>query len=308
MPESHTTTSSEAGQRLDIFCVACSPSMSRATLQKAIKDGHITVNSQVVKPRYTVKEQDSISFDLPAQKSSDGSTDHEYTDISLPIIYEDKDIVIIDKPAGLLTHPASDPKTPSVSTWFAHRFPESKDVGDIERPGIVHRLDKDTSGLLVLAKTQDSHHHLKEQFHKRKVKKEYQALVFGVPGGGDGRITQPLRRSRRNPARRAIDAEGKPAITEWQRTKSYQGKYALLNVQPYTGRTHQIRVHLHHIGHPIVGDQLYVFKRQKPPAGVKRQLLHANKLTIQLLSGKRRTFLAPLPDDMQDIISLLSGH
>ena len=165
MTNTHNVAPAQSGQRLDIFCVTLHPSMSRATLQKAIRDGHITVNSQVVKPRYTIKEQDSISFDLPAQKSN-SNTEQEYTDISLPIIYEDKDIVIIDKPAGLLTHPVSDPNTPSVSTWFAHRFPESNNVGDTARPGIVHRLDKDTSGLLVLAKTEDSHHHLKEQFHK----------------------------------------------------------------------------------------------------------------------------------------------
>jgi 23S rRNA pseudouridine1911/1915/1917 synthase len=146
------------------------------------------------------------------------------------------------------------------------------------------------------------------------VKKEYLALVFGVPGGTDGRVTRPLVRSRRNPSRRAAVPRtetntliGKPAITEWRLEKAFAKKYALLRVFPLTGRTHQIRVHLHHIGHPIVGDALYTFKRQKPPAGVPRQLLHAEKLTVMTSPGVRKTFTAPLPEDFQSVLDRLSG-
>jgi len=268
-----------AGQRLDIFCVGKMLQYSRASIQKAIKAGHISVNSQAVKPRQTLKVGDNVqvNFDTPAP-----SPETPAALPALPILYEDKHIKVINKPAGV----------------------------DAEHiPGRSHRLDKDTTGVLITAKSPDVLQSVQAQFKNRRVKKEYLALVFGRPGGQDGRINQPLTRSKNNPMRRAVarDREtilqAKPAVTEWRMEKAVGEKLTLLRVFPLTGRTHQIRVHLHWLGFPVVGDKLYTFKRQKPPPGVTRQLLHAEKLTLTLPSGKRKTFTAPLPDDFTAAIN-----
>jgi 23S rRNA pseudouridine1911/1915/1917 synthase len=292
----------EVGQRLDVFCVSKIPQFSRALLQKAIKNGEITVNEKQVKPKHIVRENDVITITL--KDTSKTLEAPAPPNISIPVIYEDKEVVVINKPAGIVVHPGVAKEQNTVSSWFIEKHPESIGVGDSPiRPGIVHRLDKDTSGTLILAKTQESFEHLKQQFKKHRVKKEYSALVFGVPKAKEGRINQPIGRSRRNPLRRAIDPEGKPAITEWQLDKKISDKFSLLKAFPLTGRTHQIRVHFHFLGHPIVGDTLYTFKRQRSPQGVSRQLLHAEKLTLTLLSGKRKSFAAPLPADFTKVIN-----
>jgi len=161
---------------------------------------------------------------------------------------------------------------------------------------------------MILAKNETAFIHLKKQFELRRVRKEYLALVFGVPGGKDGRITRPIMRSRRNPMRRAVDDVGKESATEWVIERRFGSMYALLRVIPFTGRMHQIRVHLHFLGYPIVGDSLYTFKRKKQPQGVKRQLLHAEHLTVLLPNEKRKTFTAPLAEDFQDVITNLQYH
>ncbi len=297
-------TASHVGQRLDIFCVGRLPGPSRTAIQKAIKTGQITVNDKNTKPNYALKDQDIIDISLDDTTKPEPRTDVK---LKLEVIYEDKDVVAINKPAGLLVH--SHPRTneAAVVDWLIAHFPEIKNVGeDSNRPGLVHRLDKDTSGVLIIAKTSSAFDHLREEFKRHRPKKEYLALVFGVPHAADGRINQPISRNPKNPSRRAIHSEGKPAITEWKIEKKYD-KYALLRLFPYTGRTHQLRVHLHHISHPIVGDHLYVFKRQKSPPGVTRQLLHAEKLTIRLPSGKRKTIQAPLPEDFARVVSSLGN-
>lgn len=302
----------EAGQRLDIYCARLLPQFSRAKLQKAIKEGQITVNSESIKPRYSVRANDQVSILLTKQPVIEQAS---VETPSISIIHEDNEIVVINKPAGLIVHPSPANEPVTIASWFIQRYPKAVDIGeDPTRPGIVHRLDKDTSGVMVLAKTQESFENLKRQFKKHRAKKEYLALVFGVPKMSEGRINQAIIRSKQNPSRRTIVPKnkeslliGKPAITEWKREKKYQDKYALIRVFPLTGRTHQIRVHMHFISHPIVGDTLYVFKRQKPPTGVTRQLLHAENLSIMLLSGKRKTFTAPLPEDFQKALNKLSN-
>ncbi len=302
MKKTFKITTTEAGQRLDVFCVSRFPQFSRALLQKAIKSGEITVNEKQAKPGYTLKENDTVTISLKKEKQTLETTPPQK--ISIPVIYEDKDVVVINKPAGIVVHPGVANEQATVASWFISKHPEIADVGDDpNRPGIVHRLDKDTSGVLILAKTQEAFKHLKQRFKKHRVRKEYLALVFGAPKATEGRINQPLARSRRNPLRRAIDPEGKPAITEWEIEKKLNDKVTLLKAFPLTGRTHQIRVHLHFLGHPIVGDNLYTFKRQRPPQGVSRQLLHAEKLTIELPSGKRKSFTAPLPEDFTKVIA-----
>lgn len=298
MEKTFNISPSAAGQRLDIFCVSKALGLSRTALQRAIKNGDITVNNQVVKPRYIVRTDDIVHVQLPAVPPPAAPPSSPSSPPSPPILYEDKDVVVINKPAGLTVQPGIANETGTITDWFTSRYPG-------RRGGLVHRLDKDTSGVLVLAKTPAAHAYLKQQFKKRRVKKEYLAVVFGVPKASDGRITRPLARSKRNPLRRTIDEAGKPAITEWQLEKKLGHKYALLKVFPFTGRTHQIRVHLHFLGHPIVGDKLYTFKRQHPPPGVTRQLLHAYRLTLNLPSGRRKTFTAPLPEDFQNVLSMV---
>jgi 23S rRNA pseudouridine1911/1915/1917 synthase len=303
-----TVSKNHSGQRLDIFCVSCLPSLSRSSIQKAIKDGLITVNDKKTKPRYLVQANDIISVSSIKSPQPNQPISSPQNNLTVPIIYEDENLVVINKLAGVLVHSAfnSNQNEPTISSWFVNKYPQAKDIGEgQDRAGIVHRLDRDTSGVLVLAKNHDAYDHLKKQFKKRKTKKEYLALVFGVPKATDGRINQSLIRSKRNPSRRTISPLGKPAITEWKLEKPY-GRYGLLKVFPYTGRTHQIRVHLHFIGHPIVGDSLYTFKRQSSPPGVSRHLLHAAKLTLTLLSGKKKTFTAPLPQDFSAVLSSLS--
>jgi 23S rRNA pseudouridine1911/1915/1917 synthase len=303
-----------AGQRLDILLTAQMAGYSRAALQRGIKLGEILVNGRSVKPRYIVREADQITVALALLPAS--APQSAPKDLAVPILYEDKDLLVINKPAGILVHKTEGSSEQTIADWLAARYPAAANLSEENgRAGIVHRLDKETSGALLLAKTPLACTVLREQFKKRRVKKEYLALVFGVPRATEGRITRPLIRSKRNPRRRTVakragrgsDAlsEGKPAITEWRLERPVGTKYALLRVFPFTGRTHQIRVHLHHIGHPIVGDSLYIFKRQKPPAGVTRQLLHATQLTFKLPSGKHKSVTAPLPEDFQSLLEKL---
>lgn len=297
-----TISDVDAGQRLDLFCVTQLSVYSRGAIQRAIKNGTIAVNGESVKPRRMLREGDIVTVREGAFVVEE-QQDAAPVVPELPIIHEDKDIVVIDKPAGIAVHPGQGQSSGTVADWFSGRYPEAQ-VGDPGRPGIVHRLDKETSGVLLLAKHQEALEHFKKQFKIHRARKEYLALVLGNPGESSGRITRPLARSKRNPLRRTVDPEGKPAVTEWQKEESLGG-YALLRVYPLTGRTHQIRVHLHFLGFPIVGDKLYVFKRKRPPAGVYRHLLHAEKLTVMNLKGKKKTFTAPLPSDFAEVLESL---
>ncbi len=307
-----------AGQRLDLFCTAQMVGRSRSAIQKAVKEGKVLVNGVAVKSRYILKMGDDIKIDMEALAEVTQPV-KSVEELKIPILYEDRDVVVIDKMPGVAVHPGVGIASGTVADWFAARYPDARDVGDAGRAGIVHRLDKDTSGVMILAKTEAAFIHLKNQFQMRHVRKEYLALVFGVPGGKDGRITRPLTRSRRNPMRRAVVDERdltslrmrrvyKEAATEWRVERRFGSSYALLRVLPFTGRMHQIRVHLHFLGYPIVGDNLYTFKRKKQPEGVKRQLLHAEKLTLELPNEKKKTFVAPLAEDFQDVINTISYH
>jgi len=307
MSTSFTVDESSSGQRLDVFCTSSTVVHSRTAIQKAIKEAKVLVNGLSVKSGYIVKPGDIITVNIEASPEIPQDQDVG-PELKIPILYEDRDVVVIDKPPGIAVHPGVGIHFGTVANWFANRYPDAKHVGDDGRAGIVHRLDKDTSGVMILAKNETAYLHVKKQFELRRVRKEYLALVFGVPGGKDGRITRPIMRSRRNPMRRAVDDAGKESATEWVMEKRFGSMYALLRIIPFTGRMHQIRVHLHFLGYPIVGDQLYTFKRKKQPQGVKRQLLHAEHLTVLLPNEKRKTFTAPLAEDFQDVIANLEYH
>lgn len=294
----------QAKQRLDLLCGTLHPQVSRAVIQRAIKDGSITVNGKTVKPGYLVRVNDAISIALDDTKTAA----EPVVPAPLPaieILYEDKDMVVVNKPAGVAVYAGVGQESGTLAHWFSERYPAAKKVGEADRPGIVHRLDKETSGVVVLAKTPEALEFLMKQFAQRRVQKEYVALVFGVPGEKEGRITRSIGRSRNNPMRRTVDPEGREAVTEWKFLEKFGDDYALLQAWPLTGRPHQIRVHFHFLSHPIVGDHLYAIRKQRPPQGVKHQLLHAEKLTITLLSGSKRTFTAPLPEDFARILENL---
>ncbi|PIV10478.1 MAG: RluA family pseudouridine synthase [Candidatus Portnoybacteria bacterium CG03_land_8_20_14_0_80_41_10] len=220
--------------------------------------------------------------------------------IKLKIVYQDKNVLAIDKPAGLVVHPIKPDQNDTLVNGLIAYYPEIKDVGDDSlRPGIVHRLDKDTSGLMVVAKNNPAFEHLKNQFRERKVVKKYLALVIGQVKDDKGTITKSISLSKKDHRKRSalLDANAKKAWTEYQVAKRFKD-YTLLEVSIKTGRTHQIRVHLASIGHPIAGDKQYKFKRRPELAGLKRQFLHAAYLKLKLPGGKLKELKSELPKDL----------
>jgi 23S rRNA pseudouridine1911/1915/1917 synthase len=232
------------------------------------------------------------------------------TDLSQNILYEDDDILAINKPAGLVVHPDGRTEEPSVSEWFVSKYPKAKDVGEplgeIERPGIVHRIDRETSGVLLLAKTKEGHACLKEQFQNRKVEKIYHAFVYGNVKDDRGTINLPIARSASNfkkwSAERGARGEKREAITFFQVLKRYTSQgVTLVEVKPKTGRTHQIRVHLKAIHHPVVCDKLYASK-QECLLGFSRLALHAKEIKFENLKGEEVRLEAPYPEDFQEAL------
>lgn len=233
--------------------------------------------------------------------------------MELPIIYEDADIVAVDKPAGVMTHPDGKTTEETASDWFARKYPESATVGEMQRlvdgteitrPGVVHRLDRETSGVLVFAKTQEAHAFLKEAFQNREVHKSYLAFVYGTPKERKGTIDFAIGRSRKDFRLRSAQPKAKgtmrEALTKYEVLgEDVEGKHTLLHVMPLTGRTHQIRVHLKAIHHPIVGDPLYA-PNHKPDLGFNRLGLHAHKLDLPLPNGERKILESPLPPDLAE--------
>lgn len=227
--------------------------------------------------------------------------------IKLKIIYQDKDVIVLNKPAGLLVHPINPEQNDTLVNGLIASYPEIKNVGDDPlRPGIVHRLDKDTSGLMVVAKNNSAFECLKKQFAAQKVVKKYLALVIGKVKDKKGIITKAISLSKKDHRKRSalLDDKAKKAWTEYRVLKSFND-YTLLEVKPKTGRTHQIRVHLASIGHPLAGDKQYKFKRQPWPENLNRQFLHAAYLKFQLPDGKMMEFKSELPKDLEKILRTL---
>jgi len=303
----------ESNQRLDKFIATKFPQYSRAFLKERIKQGNFLVNNKRVKPSYVRRQGDAVAL-APGFHLPEASKILSNPEIKLNIIYEDESVIVIDKPAGLAIHPrqtkAGAPLTKElnntlVSGLLAH-YPPLANVGDQPeiRPGIVHRLDKDTSGLMIIAKNQKTFNWLKKQFQERKVFKKYLALVNGELKNDSGTIEAPLGRSKNDPTKQKIDATGKPAITEYEVKRRFKN-FTLLETSPKTGRLHQIRVHLTHLGHPVAGDKKYGPKNRPCSAGLKRQFLHAQELKIILPEGNKKTFSAPLPMDLTTVIEKL---
>ena len=228
----------------------------------------------------------------------------------MKIIFENEDIIVIDKPANLTVHPVHPEQKDTLVNELITHYPEIKNVGeDPLRPGIVHRLDKDTSGLMVIAKNNKVFEHLKNQFQQRKVEKKYIALVHGKVKDKKGTITKSISFSKKDHKKRSalLDEKSKRAWTEYQVIENFEN-YTLLEVSIKTGRTHQIRIHLASIGHPVAGDKQYKFKRQINPKNLSRQFLHAKYLKFQLLDGKIMEFKSELPEDLKNTLKEIKNN
>ena len=287
-------------KRLDIFLKEEISDFSRSFLQDMIRRGNIVVNGEKVKPRHRVQAGDEVTADLPDETGPGPES------MPLKIAYEDASIAVVDKPPGLIVHPAGKISSGTLVNGLLYRYGRNglSSRGGSERPGIVHRLDKDTSGLMVVARTDNAHDSLTAQFKRREVKKEYLALVKGKMGENTGEIRLPLRKDYREKTKVKIKfIEGKEAITRY-RVLEELAEATLLEVSIETGRTHQIRVHLSAVGHPILGDARYGIR-----AGLKRQALHAWKLGFLHPESKEYVeFTSPLPEDLKKIYTGMGGN
>ncbi len=293
--------------RLDQVLAELMSDYSRSRLQAWIKQGAVTVNGAQLKAKEKVKVNDLI--EVSAELESQGEWEAE--DIPLDLVYQDGDILVINKPAGLVVHPAAGNMQGTLVNALLNLFPE---LINVPRAGIVHRLDKDTTGLMVVARNLSAHAHIVEQLQSRSMGREYEAVAVGSMTGG-GTVNEPIARHSRNRKKMAVSPFGKPAVTHYRLVKRYPA-HTHLRVKLETGRTHQIRVHMAHIHHPLIGDSTYG-GRLKLPAGVSdelkqglrefgRQALHAKKLTLVHPShGEEMSWEVPLPEDMLGLIDLL---
>ena len=284
-------TVDKAGLRLDKYVVERCPDLSRTYIQKLITQGLITVNDQPTRPAVKLEAGDIVDITMPPHSPSPITAE----EIPLKIVYEDNDLLVIDKPAGLTTHPAPGYAEHTLVNAILSHIPDLAQFGGSMRPGIVHRLDKDTSGLLIIAKNLSAQANLIEQFKKYEVSKLYLALVKGHLTPERGIIEAAIGRHPADRKRMAVVAHGKEARSEY-RVLKYFDSYTLLEVKLETGRTHQIRVHLAAIGFPVVGDATYGFK----VPFLNRQFLHAYKLSFKLpSSGEYVEFKSELPEDLK---------
>lgn len=301
------TFQKELRERLDKFLASDLNDFSRSQIQKMIKDGLITINGQAVKPHCFLKKGDKIKIEksnIPAFAIA-ASAGRQM--VVPEIIEETDDYLVINKPAGLIVHPAAGIKEKTLTDWLLEKYPSVQSVGDDpNRPGIVHRLDKDVSGLIVIAKTKTMFEHLKKQFQERLIKKEYLALARGEIKAAEGIIDLPLKRSRRSGkmAAQPKGGEGKTAITEFSVIKKFKN-YTYLKINLKTGRSHQIRTHFFAYGYPLVGDKLYRNKKIKEKIKLNRIFLHAASLAFADLENKQKEYHCPLPGELNDILTKL---
>lgn len=306
MPNELNVEAFEAGERLDKFLVGHLPSLSRSRIRKLIDEEQVLVNGRSVAAHRHVKVGDRISvlsMDVAviAQPMLRNALHPD-------ILFEDDAVLVIDKPAGLIVHPGAGVHEPTLVDWLKQHAPSIASVGDdpATRPGIVHRLDRDVSGVMVVAKTQAAFERLKQQFKERTIEKEYLALVHGVPKNRSGSIDFRIERSKRMRGRmaaRPAGGEGREARTHYSVERVVKHN-ALLRISIDTGRTHQIRVHLKALGHPIIGDTFYTTKPYRRRASpLHRPFLHSTRLAFTDLNGVRREYSAPLPEDLRRILA-----
>lgn len=290
-----------AGERLDRFVAQRVPDRSRAQIQELIRTGRVRVDGRVVKPSYRLESGDQVMAEVPPLEP----VTLKPQPIPLDIVYEDGDVLVVNKPPGLVVHPAPGHEEGTLVNALLAYDPELARAGT-ERPGIVHRLDKGTSGLIIVARHPAALHYLQRAFAERKVEKVYLALVEGHLQPPQGLIDAPVGRDPRNRKKMAVLAKGgRPAQTAY-RVLELLDEYTLIEVQPLTGRTHQIRVHLAALGHPVAGDRVYGRRRQH--LELERPFLHAWQLRLKLPSGVEHTFVAPLPSDLRRVLRTLNAE
>ncbi len=289
----------DSGKRIDQFLVEKDFSLSRARIQTLIKDGFVKVNNKEVKCSYKVKLSDNIHLIIPSEKPLELRPEP----IDFEIIYEDPYIIVIDKPAGLVIHPAPGHYKGTLVHGLLYKCKDLSGIGGVLRPGIVHRLDKDTSGIMLVAKNDLSHTHLMNQFKEGIIEKEYWALVHGPVKEKEGIINMPITRHPVKRKQMYVSESGKKAITLWRKIADLSNDIALISANPRTGRTHQIRVHMSYIGYPILGDHIYGRKRGR---FASRQMLHSKRIAFQHPgTGKKLEFSSHLPEDMKRFIIAL---
>ena len=289
------------GKRIDSFIPMVQKDISRSMVQKLIEQKNIKVNGKETKHSYKLKLNDEIEIFVPEAKE----IDLKAQDIPLSVIYEDSDIIVINKPKGMVVHPANGNPDGTLVNAVMNLCKDSlSGIGGEIRPGIVHRLDKDTSGAIIVAKNDKAHIALSEQLKNHEVKKTYLALVRGIITENEATINMPIARSKKDRKKMDVDKNGKEAITHFKVLGRYKNKYTLLQINLETGRTHQIRVHLSHIGYPIIGDEVY--SNGKNEWNVSGQCLHAWKLEfIHPITGKKISLEAEIPEYLKNIIKEL---
>ena len=296
----------EAGIRLDAYLSKKNKDISRTSIQRLIEEGNILVNNNQIKASYKVNENDVITVNIPEAKEIELKAEK----IDIDIIYEDNDIIVINKPKGLVVHPANgNPDGTLVNALIEICKDSLSGIGGEIRPGIVHRLDKDTSGILVVAKNDKAHINLSEQIKKRQMEKIYIALVRGNVKESQATINMPIGRSNGDRKKMAVTKNGKEAITHFKVLERYEknnNKYSLLEIKIDTGRTHQIRVHLAQIGYPVIGD--YIYSNGKNEFGIIGQCLHSKSLKfIHPITEKEMYLEAELPKYFKEVIESLEN-
>jgi 23S rRNA pseudouridine1911/1915/1917 synthase len=292
-------------QRLDKFLVERLPDFSRSRLQALIKEGKVSVSgTQVQKAGFMLEGGEQVSIEIPAPQPASFTPE----EIPLDIVFENDDLLVVNKPAGMVVHPAAGHLSGTLVHAALAHSPEMEGIGGEQRPGIVHRLDKNTSGLILLAKNDKTHRWLVNHFRERLVKKVYLALVDGKPPTPNGRVETPIGRSSADRKKMAVvsSTHGRDALTEYWTIEAF-AEHTLVEVHPITGRTHQIRIHMEFLGCPVAGDTVYGRRHSTIP--VERHFLHAARLSIQLPGeNSLRTFEAPLPAELQEVLDSLRNN
>lgn len=294
MIENIVTNEGQKGLRLDVFLLEKHPEFSRSHIKNLIEKGLVKVNGKVVKAGYALKNGENIEIEV--QKPEAISTDAE--DVDFEIVYQDEDLAVINKPQGLVVHPCSSTKSGTLVNGLLYKIKDLSGINGQLRPGIVHRLDKDTSGLLVVAKNDFAHVRLAEQIKNKTCHRNYLAVLDGNLKENEGRIETFIKRDPKDRMKMSVQGSGRVAITDFKVLKRFE-KCCLVEFALQTGRTHQIRVHSKYLNHPIVGDKLY----GKEVKGLAGQLLHAYKISfVHPRSGELMTFEADLPDYFKDYL------
>ncbi len=311
MPDIQTTFSipeALSGQRLDVVLAELMPDYSRSRLKQWLLEGQILLDGRSVPPKTKVYSEQQLVLEV---KVADVEDEDVAEDIPLDIVYEDESLLIINKPAGLVVHPAAGNRSGTLQNALLFY---DRNLAEVPRAGIVHRLDKDTSGLMVVARTLIAHKYLVEQIQQREVHREYQTVVHGVMTGG-GTVDEPIGRHARDRIRMTVREDGRPSVTHYRVLERFR-QHTHLYVKLETGRTHQIRVHMQHLRHPVVGDPVYAGRSRLPPGAApdflevlknfNRQALHAWRLGLHHPeTGELMQWEAPLPEDMQQLIEAM---